>query len=78
MSKRIHNVIFVILLGVILGATAYALHVKLPSLGFSLYDIELPRKAESWERSKKTSETERMIENGELSDHEARYYHTLD
>jgi hypothetical protein len=78
MSDRSHNIIFVFLLAVILAATAYAMHVRLPSVGFDQYRIDIPREASSKESSKKKSnKTERMIEAGELSDHEAKYYKVL-
>jgi hypothetical protein len=78
MGMRLHNIIFALLLGIILGVTAYAIHVRLPSVGLPHYLIEIPRSADSKESSKKkTSKTERMIEAGELSDHEAKYYKVL-
>lgn len=78
MSMRFHNVIFALLLGVILGVTAYVVHVRLPSSGYPQYLLEIPREASSKESSKKeSSKTEQMIEAGELSDHEAKYYRVL-
>lgn len=71
MKRRVHNLLFALLLGAVLGATAYALHTRMPSLGTS---FGLPREAQSKEKSK----TERMIESGELSDHEAKYYKVIE
>ena len=72
--RRIHNILFAILLGIVLGVTAYALHTRMPSWG--LPDYSIPRAAVSKER--KSNETERMIESGELSDHKASYYKVLE
>lgn len=70
MSKRVHNIIFALLLGLVLGVTAYSVYSRLPSLELS--------QAESRESDKISSETERMIESGELSDHPAKYYKVLE
>ncbi len=74
MSGRLHAIIFAIMLGTITGVTAYALYLRAPGLGCSFYSVQLPRPAESKE---KRSETERMIDAGELSNHPAKYYRVL-
>jgi len=70
MSKRVHGIIFALLIGLVLGVTAYSVYSRLPS------QVVLP--AESRESDKISSETERMIESGELSDHPAKYYKVLE
>jgi hypothetical protein len=70
MAKRIHNIIFALLIGLVLGVTAYSVYSRLPA--------QVVSPAESRESSESSSKTERMIENGELSDHPAKYYRMLE
>ena len=51
------------------------LHARMPD-GMWNYSIPVTKEAQSKERSK--SKTERMIESGELSDHEADYWKRLE
>ena len=75
MKRRLHNIIFALLIGAIFGATAYAVHVRAPGLGCSHYSVQLPKEAQSKESK---SKTERMIEEGKLSDHPAKYYRVVE
>ena len=62
MPKRVHDIAFAALIGIILGMTILALYARItPSGG--------PRVS-----TRPSAVTERMIEEGKLSDHEAKYY----
>ncbi len=74
MSTRLHNVIFAVLLGIILGITAYALDTRTPEMEKAPLSIEVPVE----NPGKNRTETERMIDAGELSDHPAKYYRVID
>jgi len=67
MTTRIHTLIFALFIGLILGVTAYALNARMPEAPARALPVEISKKAS-------TNDTEKMIDRGELSNHEANYY----
>ncbi len=67
MTTRIHNILFALLIGLILGVTVYALNARMPEAPARVLPVEINRKAPA-------NDTEKLIDRGELSNHEATYY----
>ena len=67
MTTRIQTIFFALLIGLVLGVTAYALNARMPETSARPLPVEINKKAS-------TNDTEKMIDRGELSNHEANYY----
>ena len=77
MSKRIHNILFALIIGLILGVTVYAIETQMPQMSARELPVKIQNESPPLERTKAANETEKMIDRGELSNHEGKYYKTV-
>ncbi len=89
MSPRVHNLVFALIVGVVFGATAWSVAARdpqitdAPSVSLPKGAIEAPVAIETElrmengkrrrRRGRNRNRTERLIEQGELSDHPAAF-----